>query len=563
MDISSRDVRHLEADVLIIGAGGAGMYAAIEAARCGAERVLLVDRSLIGRGGATVMAQMTVAAAVGPDDHWEHHLADTLTAGRGLSDPKLAALLCEVGAECILEMDAWKVGWARSGNGFAAVQAPGHDRPRCVYVDFLSTGPAVSRTLRAQVQRVGPAIRRIGEVAATDLIVQDGVVTGAAALHVATGEALTIGAGATIIATGGLTRLYARNSASLNMSGDGYALALRAGAVLQDMEFVQFFPIGHLAPRMIGMDPIMWDPFRYKLGGRLLNGAMEDFLPRWGGDHEGGKYSTTRDLATYAITKEVEAGRGSPSGGAWLSFSHVPEPELRQTFGPVIDRLAANGIDLTRDAIEVSPIAHYHMGGVRVDSAMRTNVPGLLAAGEAVGGANGANRLSGNAITEALAYGRIAGAEAIRIAASGETPKFAREAARDALDRLNATGREMNTAAAISRLQGLMSRDVGPFRTAEGLGRAATALAAMRAEIGDAPPGAPGLPHDLARLDWFDLRQMILVAEAVVQAAAARTESRGAHQREDFPETEEAWRLNQLLELRGGTTILSQLPVAA
>lgn len=560
---SAADVRHLDADVLIIGAGGAGMYAAIEAARRGAGRVLLVDRSLIGRGGATVMAQMTVAAAVGPDDDWRYHLADTLTAGRGLSDPKLAALLCEVGAECILEMDAWKVGWARSGNGFAAVQAPGHDRPRCVYVDFLSTGPAVSRTLRAQVQRVGPAIRRIGEVAVTDLIVQDGAVTGAAALHVATGEALTIGAGATIIATGGLTRLYARNSASLNMSGDGYALALRAGAVLQDMEFVQFFPIGHLAPRLIGMDPIMWDPFRYKLGGRLLNGAMEDFLDRWGGDAENGKYSTTRDLATYAITKEAEAGRGSPSGGAWLSFTHVPEGELRGAFGPVIDRLAANGIDLTRDAIEVSPIAHYHMGGVRVDTAMRTNLPGLLAAGEAVGGANGANRLSGNAITEALAYGRIAGAEAARIAATGETPAFARAAAMPALDRLRAGARDMNTAEMIARLQRLMSADVGPFRTAAGLARAAGALDAMRAEIGDAPPGEPGLPHDLVRLDWFDLRQMILVAEVVVQAAIARTESRGAHQREDFPETDEAWRVNQLLELRGNAARLSRLPVAA
>lgn len=560
---SAVDVRHLEADVLIIGAGGAGMYAAIEAARRGAERVLLLDRSLIGRGGATVMAQMTVAAAVGPDDHWEHHLADTLKAGRGLSDPAIAALLCEVGAECILEMDTWKVGWARNGNGFAAVQAPGHDRPRCVYVDFLSTGPAVSRTLRAQVQRVGPAIRRIGEVAVTDLIVQDGAVTGAAALHVATGEALTIGAGATIVATGGLTRLYARNSASLNMSGDGYALALRAGAVLQDMEFVQFFPIGHLAPRLIGMDPIMWDPFRYKLGGRLLNGSMEDFLDRWGGDAEDGKYSTTRDLATYAITKEAEAGRGSPSGGAWLSFTHVPEAELRGAFGPVIDRLAANGIDLTRDAIEVSPIAHYHMGGVRVDTSMRTNMPGLLAAGEAVGGANGANRLSGNAITEALAYGRIAGAEAARISASGETPAFSAAAASDAIGRLHAGAPVLNTAELVARLQRLMSKDVGPFRTAAGLARAAEGLRGLRAEIGEAPPGRPGAPHDLARLDWFDLRQMILVAETVVQAATARTESRGAHQREDFPETDEAWRVNQLLEMRGEGPVLSRLPVAA
>jgi len=551
-------VTHLEADVLIIGAGGAGMYAAIEAARQGASRVLLLDRSLIGRGGATVMAQMTVAAAVGTGDHWEYHLADTLTAARGLADPALAALLCEVGAECIREMDDWRVGWARAGDGLAAVQAPGHDRARCVYVDFLNTGPAVSRTLRAQVQRVGSAIRRVGEVAVTDLVVQDGAVTGAVALHVASGEAVTIAAPATIIATGGLTRLYARNSASANMSGDGYALALRAGATLVDMEFVQFFPIGHLAPRLIGMDPIMWDPFRYKLGGRLLNGAMEDFLGRWGGDAEEGRYSTTRDLATYAITKENEAGRGSPHGGAWLSFTHIPDAELRAAFGPVVDKLAANGIDLTRDCIEVAPIAHYHMGGVRVDAQMRTDVPGLLAAGEAVGGANGANRLSGNAITEALAFGRIAGREAARIAAAGPVRGFAAGAA---VELLRASGPAVNTAALVASLQRLMAADVGPFRTAAGLQRALAGLAELEAELGTTPPGVPGQAHDLARLDWLDLRQMLLVARAVVLAALAREESRGAHQREDFPEMREEWRVNQVI--RGEGLALSRQAVPA
>ncbi|HET6605282.1 MAG TPA: FAD-binding protein, partial [Rhodopila sp.] len=280
-------MRHLATDVLVIGSGGAGMYAAVEAARLGAQ-VLMVDRSLIGRGGATVMAQMTVAAAVGPEgsDHWEHHLADTLKAGRGLCDPALARLLCEDGVEVIRQMDEWHVGWARDGAVFRSVQAPGHDRPRCVYVDFLSTGPAVSKTLRAVVQRT-QGVTRLGDVLVTDLVVQNGAVTGAVAVHIETGDVLTIAARATIIATGGLTRLYRRNSASANMAGDGYALALRAGASLIDMEFVQFFPIGHLAPRLIGMDPIMWDPFRYKLGGRLLNGRGEEFVERYGSTDAG------------------------------------------------------------------------------------------------------------------------------------------------------------------------------------------------------------------------------------------------------------------------------------
>src|SRR5690606_12264604 len=203
-----------------------------------------------------------------------------------------------------------------------------------------------------------------------------------------------------------------RNSASLNMTGDGYALALRAGARLIDMEFVQFFPIGHLAPRLVGFDPIMWDPFRYKLGGRLLNGLGEEFVEKYGHAGEEKGYTVTRDAATYAILKEVEAGRGSPAGGAYLSFQHVPEATLRQAFGPIIDKLAANGIDLTKAPVEVAPIAHYHMGGIRVDVDMSTDVPGLFAAGEAVGGANGANRLSGNAITEAITFGLQAGRSA-------------------------------------------------------------------------------------------------------------------------------------------------------
>jgi succinate dehydrogenase / fumarate reductase, flavoprotein subunit len=558
---TSPDTITLSTDILIIGAGAAGMSAAIAADEQGAD-TLLVDRSLIGRGGATVMAQMTVAVALGeeePDD-WQAHYADTIKAGRGLCNAKLAEILCRHGAEEIRRLDSWHVGWARHKDGrVKAAQAPGHDRPRCVYVDFLSTGPAVSRALRGQVQRQ-ERIKRVGDLCITEILVRGGKAIGAVGVSMSDGRSVAIAAKTVIIGTGGLTRLYARNSASANMNGDGYALALRAGAELVDMEFVQFFPIGHLAPRMIGMDPIMWDPFRYKLGGRLLNAEMKEFAAAYGVP-EDGRYVTPRDMLTHAIFKEVEAGRGSPAGGVFLSFQHVPADKLREAFGPVIDRLAKNGIDLTKQPIEVAPIAHYHMGGVRVAPSFETSIGNLFAAGEAIGGANGANRLSGNAITEALVFGRLAGLACAERARGMTTPDIASEA-KPAVSLVAASGpAAVNTAAILNELQQIMARDVGPFRTGEGLQRALTEIARLRQAIGATPPGTPH-NFDLARLDWFDLRNALLVAEVVASAALARTESRGAHQRYDFTETDEtAWRVNQVIRLEKDRLAITRVAV--
>jgi succinate dehydrogenase / fumarate reductase, flavoprotein subunit len=555
---------HIDTDVLVIGSGAAGMYAAIEAARNGA-RVLLADRSLIGRGGATVMAQMTVAVALGEEtpDTWQHHYADTIAAGRGLCDEALAQLLCEDAPDCIRELDHWGVGWARKDGHITATMAPGHDRPRCVYVDFINTGPAVSKTLRTAMAR-NPSIRKAGDLCIVDLIVADGEITGAVAYHLGTGAPVVIAAKATVLATGGLTRLYRRNSASANMGGDGYALALRAGATLIDMEFVQFFPIGHLAPRLVGMDPIMWDPFRYKLGGRLLNGRMEEFTSRYGSD-EDGKYVLTRDLATYAIIKEVEAGRGSPHGGAYLSFEHCSAAALRAAFGPVIDRLAENHIDLTRMPVEVAPIAHYHMGGIKTDATMATDVPGLYAAGEVVGGANGANRLSGNAITEALVFGRRAGRSAAERVKRVAQPKLKPQDTAATLDLIRAdakTENPGNTAAMVAHLQATMADHVGPFRTGAKLSTALNDIAGLAAELGERPSGH-ATAFDLERLDWFDLRNMLSVAHAVTATALKRTESRGAHQRDDFQSMQPQWQVHQRVQLRDSALKISGAPAAA
>ena len=563
----TREPIHLSTDVLVVGAGGAGMYAAISAARNGAD-VILADKSLVGRGGATIMAQMTVAAAVGHQapDHWTHHYADTIAAGRGLCNEPLAAILCEEAVARIHEMDGWKVGWARENGHMKQVTAPGHSVPRCVYVDFLNTGPAVAKCLRTQVAQ-GANIARISGLSITDLVLDGGRVIGAAGFNLEDGAPVTIAAGAVVLAAGGLTGIYRRNSASANMGGDSYALALRAGAALIDMEFVQFFPIGHLAPRLVGMDPIMWDPFRYKLGGRLLNGKHEEFIHNYGGT-DSGKYTAMRDVTSYAIVKEDEAGRASPHGGAWLSFQHVPEKELRAAFGPVIDRLLKNGIDLTRQPVEVSPIAHYHMGGVRVDAQMFSGVPGLYAAGEAVGGANGANRLSGNAIPETFVFGERAGryaAETVRVGRPAWNPQRAAQAL-DEIRRRSGTGatkpaqRGPEYHGLAKQLRALMWDKVGLIRTGAGLTDALARIRAMQVALNDEASAGEGA-FNLSLQDWFDLRASLTTAEAVTLSALQRTESRGAHWRDDVPRNDPAQEHNQAVALKDGALSLFRLPV--
>lgn len=556
-------VTHLKTDVLVIGAGGAGMYAAIAAAQHG-KQVLLLDKSLIGRGGATIMAQMTVAVAMGEQapDHWTRHHADTLTAGRGLCDEELAALLCREGPDRIREMDEWGVGWTREDGHLKQVMAPGHDGPRCVFVDFLNTGPAVAKTLRAKIAKTD-GIRRVSNLSVTSLVTRDGGVAGAVALDLNSGKPITIAAGAVVLAAGGLTRLYRRNSASVNMGGESYALALDAGASLIDMEFVQFFPIGHLAPRLVGMDPIMWDPFRYKLGGRLLNGNMEEFIHNYGAT-DSGTYTAPRDVTAYAIVKEAEAGRGSPNGGAWLSFEHIGEATLRDAFGPVIDRLARNGIDLTTHPVEVAPIAHYHMGGIRVNEQMETEIAGLYAAGEAVGGANGANRLSGNAITEALVFGEVAGRNA---AQNPNTPGWQAEWAQNAIGdiaRLSNSGDNrsgLEFGALYGELQSLMWEKVGLMRNAPGLAEALSRIREMQTiDLPALHPRDTGA-FALGVQEWFDLRAALATAEAITVSALNRTESRGAHQREDMTDTDADQAYNQRIKRNGAHIALDTLPV--
>ncbi len=558
------DIIALETDVLVVGGGGAGMFAATYAARNGAQ-VILLDKNVVGRGGATIMAQMTCASALGDaePDSPELHLKDTLEAGRGLCIESLAALLCEGSPRRIRELAEWNVDWARQDNGkFNQVKAPGHSRKRCVYVDFLCTGVAICAAMRTQTSR-DSAIRIFNNVCLTDVVTRDGEIVGAVGFDIATSELVTIQSNAVILCSGGMMKTFRRTTAPNNNSGDGLGIALRAGAQVIDMEFLQFYPNGHLAPRMVGLDPTTWEPTRVKLGGRLVNGKGEEFLSKYGeGSGEG--YETTRDLLTHAIYREVADGRGSPHGGVFLSFQHIPEEELQRALGPVIDIFKRNNIDLTKGPVEVFPIAHYQMGGIEVNTGMETCVPALYAAGEIVGGANGANRLSGNALPEAMVFGGCAGQAAAKSVKGKTPPRWDNATAAAQLDvirRVKVGGKAAAKAPApthmLGELKELMWSKVGAFRTADELAVARDRIRAMRKLELDELAVPEETVHNTSLVEWFELRNGLQAAEAVAVAGLNRRESRGAHQRIDFPQTLDAYQVNQRIALTDGEIVSS------
>ena len=549
-----RNISHIETDVLVAGGGGAGMFAAVSAARNGA-RVVLIDKNVVGRGGATIMAQMTCASALGEQepDSPDQHLIDTLEAGRGLCNENLSALLCENSPKRIRELEGWKVQWARQENGkIRQVMAPGHSRKRCVYVDFLKTGAAISAALRNRISR-NDAIRKLSNVTLTDLVMHDGEIIGATGFDISTAAPVTIQSSAVILCLGGMTKMFRRTTAPNNIAGEGLGLALRAGARIIDLEFLQFYPNGHMAPRMVGLDPTTWEPTRVKLGGRLLNGEGDEFLKNYG-EGSGEQYNTARDTLTHAMYREVESGRGSPHGGVFLSFQHIDQHTLEKALGPFLEIFHRNNIDLTKQPVEVYPIAHYQMGGIEVNTDMETGVPGLYAAGEIAGGANGANRLSGNALPEALVFGERAGQAAGNYAATMSARGWNRASARPHIDLIESVigknaGDGKSPASMIGELKELMWTRVGMFRNENDLNEALEDIRAMRqTSLQDLAVSAETI-QNMSAVEWFELRNGLLAVEALTVAALNRRESRGAHQRDDFPETLDKYQRSQRISL--------------
>jgi succinate dehydrogenase / fumarate reductase flavoprotein subunit len=553
-------------DVLVIGSGGAGLRAAIEASAAGVS-VGVVCRSLLGKAH-TVMAEGGVAATlanVDERDNWKVHFADTMRGGQYLNNWRMAELFAKEAPERVRELEAWGALFDRTHDGrILQRNFGGHKYPRLAHVGDR-TGLEMIRTL--QDHGIHQGLHVYQEYAIIHLLTQGKNVVGAFGYDREKGRFKIFRARAVIIATGGMGRIYKISSNSWDCTGGGISLAYQAGAELIDMEFVQFHPTGMVWPPSVrGL--LITEGVRGE-GGVLRNNTgrrfMFDDIPElYKGqtsvdEEEGWRYTQgdknakrppellTRDHVARCIRREIKEGRGTPHGGVFLDISWIKEklPNAAEHIKKKLPSMYHQfrelaGVDITKEPMEVGPTTHYIMGGIRVDGETQmTRVPGLFACGECAAGLHGANRLGGNSLSDLLVFGKRAGEHAARYAKNiTESPVDAHQVealAAEALAPFARSGGRSNPFEVQGRLQEIMQDLVGIARTGSELGEALEKIAELQKEVAEV--GCDGnRGYNPGWHTALELTPMLTVAEAIARAALERKESRGGHFREDFPE---------------------------
>jgi fumarate reductase flavoprotein subunit len=529
-------VDRLDTDVLILGAGGAGLFAALHAKQAAPDLdVTIAVKGLLGKCGCTRMVQGGYNVALAPGDSIERHFMDTIEGGAWLNDQDLAWLLVEQAPVRIRELEN-EIGcfFDRNPDGTVHQKAfAGQTFDRTVHKGDL-TGIEIINRLAEQVWRRD--VRRLEDHRALDLLpaAGGGALAGVLMLDMRTGEPLLVRARATLLATGGGPTMYRYHTPSGDKSCDGMAMALRAGLPLRDMEMVQFHPTGLLAGPDTRMTGTVLEEGLRGSGGWLTDGGGERFMHAY--DPRGER--ATRDIVCRGIIDRVRKGHGGPNGGVFIEMAHLGPDTVRRAFKGMVERCADCGFDLAGGKVEVVPTAHYMMGGIAFAPDCTTELAGLYAAGEDTGGVHGANRLGGNGVANSTVFGALAGdAMGRRTRRTGPLPDVdptALEAARARA--FGPLGRRAGDLTAIRRtLYDVMWNDVGILRSPDGLARGRAALDALWAEIAQAGTIDGERRYNLTWMDRLNLESLILVSRTICAAALARTDSRGAHFREDHP----------------------------
>jgi succinate dehydrogenase flavoprotein subunit len=565
----------LEADILIIGAGGAGLLAALHAHEGEPRlRIVVAVKGLLGQSGCTRMVQGGYNAVLHPDDSLERHFFDTIKGGAYINDQELAWTLVSDAPRRIVELEN-KVGCVFDRNPDGTIhQKPfaGQSFNRTVHRGDL-TGIEIMSNLRDYMLEAD--VRVLQECRGLDLLCDDGAVAGALLLDTRRGRLLTVRAKATLLATGGGATMYRIASPSLEKSGDGMAMARRAGAVFVDMEMLQFHPTGLLVGRSSATGGLLEEGLR-GAGAHLYNGVGERFMERYDPKLE----RATRDVVSRASYMEIRAGRGSPAGGVYIDATLMGEAFLLANFPGMVERCADYGFDLLHERVEVSPSAHYQMGGIRIDVACRTSLDGLFAAGEDAGGVHGANRLGGNGVADSIVFGGRAGdsmtdhvsGRSLRPVSTAQVEELAGRWTRALADGAgrpvpagatappssaaqtggsgSAVGPRVSPFALRTELDDLMWDRVGVVRDGPALESALDGLVSLRQRASRVTT-AGGAASNPAWDALMDLSNLIEVGEMVARSALVRTESRGAHYRSDHPAPDATWLRNVLLTPRG------------
>ena len=556
-----------EYDVIVIGAGGAGLRAAIEAARSGAKTAI-ITKSLLGKAH-TVMAEGGCAAALqnaDPRDGWKVHFHDTMKGSKWLANWRMAEFHAKEAPDRVRELEQWGAVFDRTPKNLINQRNfGGHTFPRLAHVGD-ATGLEIIRTL--QERGIHEGIDIFMEYTVRTLLKEGDRVTGCVAYTRVDGEFHAFSAKSVVLATGGITRCWSVCSGSWEYTGDGHALALWAGAELRDMEFVQFHPTGMVWPPSV-RGILVTEGVRGE-GGRLTNNEgsrfMFDYVPEmFAGDHAdtieeadqwveevvSGKLATvrrppellTRDVVAKAINEEVKAGRGSPHGGAFLDISHRGEEAIMKKLPSMHHQFKElAGVDISKEPMEVGPTAHYVMGGVIVDAeSQETTVPGLFACGEVASGLHGANRLGGNSLSDLIVFGKRAGEFAAKRAQDLAQPSIDEaqvgQAIDDMLAPLQREGGE-NPGVIYDEMRDMMQAKVGIIRTKSELEEALEDIKAFKARAMACSSGT-SRKYNSGWHQALDLINMADVSHAAALAAITREESRGGHTRDDFPTPED------------------------